>query len=283
MIADRLPAQRAATSGMTLLEARHLTKHFGGIAAVRDVSFTVRANETVGLIGPNGAGKTTTFELLGGFTKPDRGEVRFDRRDISALGPESRARLGLIRSFQDAALFATMTVEETIMLALERGDPTRLLASLAGWSPRDRAKRRRAGELVAAFGLGAYQHKQIRELSTGTRRIVEIVSLVALEPVCLLLDEPSSGIAQRETEALGQMLLDLRSQLNLTLVVIEHDIPLIMGISDRIIAMADGAVIAEGTPAEVRTNPAVIDAYLGGSVTAIERSGRKSRSKAATR
>lgn len=277
-----VPAQRRAT-GTTLLEARHLTKHFGGIAAVRDVSFTVRAKETVGLIGPNGAGKTTTFELLGGFTKPDSGEVRFDRREVSGLSPESRARLGLIRSFQDAALFPTMTVEETVMLAMERRDPTRLLASLAGWSPRDRAKRARAADLINAFGLGAYQHKQIRELSTGTRRITEIVSLVALEPMCLLLDEPSSGIAQRETEALGQMLIDLRDQLDLTLVIIEHDIPLIMGISDRIIAMADGTVIAEGPPGLVRADPRVVDAYLGGSVTAIERSGRKPRRRAAVR
>jgi ABC-type branched-subunit amino acid transport system ATPase component len=176
-----------------------------------------------------------------------------------------------------------MTVEETVMLAMERRDPTRLLASLAGWSPRDRAKRARAADLINAFGLGAYQHKQIRELSTGTRRITEIVSLVALEPMCLLLDEPSSGIAQRETEALGQMLIDLRDQLDLTLVIIEHDIPLIMGISDRIIAMADGTVIAEGPPGLVRADPRVVDAYLGGSVTAIERSGRKPRRRAAVR
>jgi ABC-type branched-subunit amino acid transport system ATPase component/ABC-type branched-subunit amino acid transport system permease subunit len=268
-----VPPQRRPTNGTTLLEARHLRKSFGGVHAVRDVSIVVRAGETVGLIGPNGAGKTTTFELLGGFTRPDAGEVRFDRRDISHLGPEGRAKLGLIRSFQDAALFPTMTVKETVMLAFERVQPTRFLTSTAGLALGERSKERRARALVSAMGLERYRDKQIQELSTGTRRITEIACLVALEPVCLLLDEPSSGIAQRETEALGDLLLDLKRQLQLTLVVIEHDIPLIMGISDRIIAMADGAVIADGTPEFVRNEPAVVDAYLGGSVTAIERSG----------
>ncbi|HET6818266.1 MAG TPA: branched-chain amino acid ABC transporter permease/ATP-binding protein [Mycobacteriales bacterium] len=268
-----VPGQRQPSPGATLLEARHLSKSFGGVRAVRDVSFAVRTGETIGLIGPNGAGKTTTFELLGGFTRADTGRVVFDRREISHLGPEDRARLGLIRSFQDAALFPTMTVKETVMLAQERVSPTRFLTSTLGLTLGERTKERRARALVAAMGLDRYRDKQIQELSTGTRRITEIACLVALDPVCLLLDEPSSGIAQRETEALGELLVDLKAQLGLTLVVIEHDIPLIMGISDRIIAMADGTVIAEGTPDVVRADPAVIDAYLGGSITAIERSG----------
>jgi ABC-type branched-subunit amino acid transport system ATPase component/ABC-type branched-subunit amino acid transport system permease subunit len=269
-----VPGQRRqSTMGTTLLEARSLQKRFGGVHAVRDVSFAVRAGETVGLIGPNGAGKTTTFELLGGFTRPDAGRVVFDRRDVSFLGPEARANLGLIRSFQDAALFPTMTVKETVMLALERVQPTRFLTATIGATFGERSKERRARELVSAMGLDRYRDKQIQELSTGTRRITEIACLVALEPVCLLLDEPSSGIAQRETEALGQLLVDLKQRLSLTLVIIEHDIPLIMGISDRIVAMADGTVIAEGTPDVVRAHPAVIDAYLGGSIAAIERSG----------
>jgi ABC-type branched-subunit amino acid transport system ATPase component len=270
----RVPDQRRQpTTGTRLLEARGLRKRFGGVVAVDNVSFQVYAGETLGLIGPNGAGKTTTFELLGGFTRADAGRVLFNRRDISRLGPEDRAHLGLIRSFQDAALFPTMTVKETVMLALERTHPTRFLSSLAGWTLPERAKERRARELVATMGLDGYRDKQIQELSTGTRRITEIACLVALEPTLLLLDEPSSGIAQRESEALGTLLLDLRRQLGITLVVIEHDIPLIMGISDRIVAMADGRVISEGTPDVVRADPLVIDAYLGGSVAAIERSG----------
>lgn len=263
----------APSPGTTLLEARDLRKSFGGIHAVRSVSFVVGAGETVGLIGPNGAGKTTTFELLGGFTKPDAGQVFFNNEDVSRVGPEGRAQRGLIRSFQDAALFPTMTVKETVMLSLERVQPTGFLTSTLGLTLGERKKERQARALISAMGLDRYRDKPIQELSTGTRRITEIACLVALEPMCLLLDEPSSGVAQRETEALGHLLVDLKRELELTLVVIEHDIPLIMGISDRIIAMADGDLIAEGSPDVVRIDPQVVDAYLGGSITAIERSG----------
>jgi ABC-type branched-subunit amino acid transport system ATPase component/ABC-type branched-subunit amino acid transport system permease subunit len=271
-------------AGARLLEARGLQKRFGGVVAVNDVSFMVRAGETLGLIGPNGAGKTTTFEMLGGFTKPDRGHVFFDHRDISSLGPERRADLGLIRSFQDASLFQTMTVKETVMLALERTSPTRFAAAFLGVTPGERRKEQRARELLGMLGLDRYRDFQIGQLSTGTRRITEIACLVALQPSCLLLDEPSSGVAQRETEALGVLLQDLKAQLGLTLVIIEHDIPLVSALSDRMIAMADGAIIAEGTPEQVQSNSLVIDAYLGGSLTAIERSGpaRPSRRKAVT-
>jgi len=260
-----------------MLEARGLTRSFGGVRAVRGVSFSVGAGETVGLIGPNGAGKTTTFEMLGGFTRPDSGQVLFGGEDISRVGPEGRAQRGLIRSFQDAALFPTMTVKETVMLALERVQPTSVLTSTWGLTSGERAKERQARALVSVMGLDRYRDKPIQELSTGTRRITEIACLVALQPTCLLLDEPSSGVAQRESEALGRLLVELKQELDLTLVVIEHDIPLIMGISDRIIAMADGSVIAEGSPEAVRADPRVVEAYLGGSITAIERSGAGTR------
>lgn len=259
--------------GEVLLEVDRLAKSFGGVHAVRGVSFDVKAGEILGLIGPNGAGKTTTFELLGGFTKADSGRVSFAGEDITNLGPEARARRGLIRSFQDAALFPTMTVLECVQLSLEREAPTRFFSSCLGLLGDEKKKETAARDLVAFMGLDRYRNRQVQELSTGTRRFTEIACLVGLRPICLLLDEPSSGIAQRETEALGGLLRDIKQQLDLTLVIIEHDIPLIMGLSDRIIAMADGEVIAHGPPEVVRHDPAVVEAYLGGSMAAIERSG----------
>ena len=256
-----------------LLQAVEVRKRFGGVAALDGASIDVRAGETVGLIGPNGAGKTTLFEILGGFTRPDRGRVHFDGADVTASSPEARGRLGLIRSFQDAALFPTMTVLETVQLALERQLPSGVVTSVLGLRSRDRRREELARDLVASMGLWAYRDKQVQELSTGTRRFTELACLVALRPRLLLLDEPSSGIAQRETEALGQLLLELKAELDMTLLVIEHDIPLVMGISDRIVAMDAGRVIAEGIPEVVRHDPAVVEAYLGGSVEAIERSG----------
>jgi ABC-type branched-subunit amino acid transport system ATPase component/ABC-type branched-subunit amino acid transport system permease subunit len=265
-------AKPGSPPGSTLLQAAHLSKRFGGVRAVNDVSLSVRTGQTVGLIGPNGAGKTTLFELLGGFTKSDSGRVLFDHQDVTDLGPEQRASLGLIRSFQDALLFPTMTVLEAVELGLERVAPTRFLSAVVGHGRSERRRELRAREIVAAMGLDSYRDKSIQELSTGTRRITEIACLVALEPTLLLLDEPSSGIAQRETEALGHLLTALKAELGLTLVVIEHDIPLIMGIADHIVAMADGRVISAGEPAEVRADPLVVEAYLGGRLDAIERS-----------
>jgi ABC-type branched-subunit amino acid transport system ATPase component/ABC-type branched-subunit amino acid transport system permease subunit len=266
------PSDRLLVPGEALLEVRHLAKSFGGVHAVRGVSFDVRAGETVGLIGPNGAGKTTTFELVGGFVKPDSGVVRFDGEDVSALGPEARGKLGLIRSFQDAALFPTLTVEETVRLSLERLQPTPFLSSVLGIPGGRAEKDRLVDDLLGFMGLQSYRTSQIQQLSTGTRRITEIACLVALQPTLLLLDEPSSGVAQRETEALGQLLIDLKEQLQLSLLIIEHDIPFVLRLSDRVVAMADGEVIAVGTPLEVRNDPAVVEAYLGGSIEAIERS-----------
>ncbi|MGH2784153.1 MAG: ABC transporter permease subunit [Actinomycetota bacterium] len=260
-------------AGGVLLEATDLTKAYGGVQAVAGVSMAVRAGETVGLIGPNGAGKTTTFELLSGFARPDGGEVWFDGQDVTAFGPEARAQLGLIRSFQDSALFPTLTVGEAVALAAEGTYPTRFFAALARPATGERARERYARDLVAIMGLDRYRDMQIQELSTGTRRFTEMACLVATRPTLLLFDEPSTGIAQRETEALGDVIRDIKDALGVTLLIIEHDMPLIMGISDRVIAMADGHVIAEGTPRAVQNDPLVVEAYLGVSATAIGRSG----------
>jgi ABC-type branched-subunit amino acid transport system ATPase component/ABC-type branched-subunit amino acid transport system permease subunit len=273
------PAKRLRPNGSVLLEGIDLHRSFGGVQAVNGVSLQVRAGEIVGLIGPNGAGKTTTFELLGGFTRPESGRVIFDGEDVSDLGPEERGKRGLIRSFQDAALFPTLTVLDAARLSFERVAPTSFFGSVLGLTGRERSKDRMARELVGAMGLDSYRNKQIQELSTGTRRITEIACLIALQPTLLLLDEPSSGIAQRETEALGRLLQQIKDELDLTMLVIEHDIPLIMGLSDNIVAMDAGTVIAAGPPDVVRTNPAVVEAYLGGSATAIERSDAGARKK----
>jgi ABC-type branched-subunit amino acid transport system ATPase component len=260
------PAHRRVTGGGVLLEVRNLDKSFGGIHAVSNLSFDVRAGETLGLIGPNGAGKTTTFELVAGFVRPDRGAVRFRDVEITRRTPEARARMGLIRSFQDAALFPTLTVAECVALSLERSAPTSVVLNTLGITPGERRKREQADELLDWMGLTRYRASTIGELSTGTRRITEIACLVALQPELLLLDEPSSGVAQRETEALGRLLTRLRDELSLTMVIIEHDMPLVMGLSDRVLCMADGEQIAAGTPEEVQRDPAVITAYLGGDV-----------------
>jgi ABC-type branched-subunit amino acid transport system ATPase component/ABC-type branched-subunit amino acid transport system permease subunit len=289
-------AYDALPEGRQLLVVDGVAKRYGGVVAVESVSLAASEGEIVGLIGPNGAGKTTLFELISGFVRPDAGTIEFAGERLSTwvgsrtrrragpltlpaagfqftLSPELRARRGMVRSFQDAALFPTMTVLDVVQLSLERSDPTALVPAVAGAGDPEERKRERARELIALMGLDAYRRKEIRELSTGTRRITEIACLVALQPRLLLLDEPSSGIAQRETEALGELLLRLRTQLATSMLVIEHDIPLIMGIADRIVAMESGRVIAVGSAAEIRDNELVIEAYLGGDIAAIERSG----------
>jgi ABC-type branched-subunit amino acid transport system ATPase component/ABC-type branched-subunit amino acid transport system permease subunit len=256
-----------------ILEATGLVKSFGGVHAVRSVSMAVNRGETLGLIGPNGAGKTTTFELLAGFTSPDAGRVRLHDEDVTSLGPEARAQRGLIRSFQDAALFPTLTVLECVTLSLERTDPSTVTAAVLGLTGSERRKEARARELISWMGLDRYRAAAVQNLSTGTRRIAELACLVGLGPEVLLLDEPCAGIAQRETEALQELLATLKRDLDLTLCIIEHDIPMIMSMADRIICMADGEIIAAGTPDVIRNDPQVVEAYLGGSLTAIQRSG----------
>jgi ABC-type branched-subunit amino acid transport system ATPase component/ABC-type branched-subunit amino acid transport system permease subunit len=266
-------AMQRVRPGELILAGYGVSKSYGGIAAVDDVTIEVRRGEIVGIIGPNGAGKTTLFEILGGFNTPDDGIVAYAGYNVTGTSAERRAELGLIRSFQDAALFQTMTVLDAVRLSLERIDPTRLTPSLLGLPGPEKRKDATARDIVATMGLDDYRNKQIRELSTGTRRITELACLVALEPVVLLLDEPASGIAQRETEALGGLLRDLKESLDLTLVVIEHDIPMIMGLADRIVAMDAGAVVTSGKPAAVQRNPRVVESYLGGKLEAIYRSG----------
>jgi len=235
----------------------------------------VRAQETVGLIGANGAGKTTLMNAVGGFL-PSDGRVVLEGRDVSRASPTRRAALGLGRSFQHARLFADLTVRETLQVALESGahaGPVSVGLALPRARRFERAKRSQSEEIIAFLGLGPYADRFINELSTGTRRIVELACLVAVEPRVLCLDEPTAGIAQRETEAFGPLILRVREELHASLLVIEHDMPLVMGISDRVYCLEAGRVISEGTPEWVRRDQAVIASYLGTDEQAIARSG----------
>jgi ABC-type branched-subunit amino acid transport system ATPase component/ABC-type branched-subunit amino acid transport system permease subunit len=268
-----LPAvDRAVTAAGLALSARGLQKRFGGVVAVAGVDLDVPQRSIVGLIGPNGAGKTTLFELLSGFTRPDAGTVVLHGKDVSSARPEQRADAGLVRSFQDAALFPSLTVHETVLLAAERRHPTRA-GALIGIDRRRRARTAEADELLRSFGLSAWADIAVGELSTGTRRITELACLVALRPQVLLLDEPSAGLAQREVEAMADLLRRLRDEMGTSIVLIEHDIPLVMAVSDTVVAVAAGSVLRAGDPAEVRDDPAVVAAYLGDDRTSVERSG----------
>ena len=256
-----------------VLVATGLTKHYGGVRAVHDASLQVHHGEIVGLIGPNGAGKTTLFEMLTGFTAPDTGSVVLDDRDITALGPSARAHAGLVRTFQNSPLFPTLTVVECITTALERSTPTRVLPSLVGWSRPERKRTAEAVALARRFGLDTYLDHQVKELSTGTRRICELACITALAPRVLLLDEPAAGLAQREVEALVPVLRTLRAELDCTMIVIEHDLPMLTQLADRMVAMVAGEIVAEGHPADVTRHPVVVSAYLGEHEVAVERSG----------
>jgi len=237
--------------------------------------------EIVGIIGPNGAGKTTLLDVISGFIAADAGRMLLSGRDLTGLGPDRRARLGLGRSFQDALLFPALTVEETIAVALERWvavkDAVNPALHLPAAFDSEQAVRKRVTELIDMLGLEATRTKFVRELSTGVRRVVDLACVVAHSPSVVLLDEPSSGIAQRESEALAPLLLRLRDELGATLLLIEHDMPLITAVADRLVALDRGLVIAAGPPAAVLRDPVVISSYLGENTAAIGRSANSAK------
>jgi ABC-type branched-subunit amino acid transport system ATPase component/ABC-type branched-subunit amino acid transport system permease subunit len=247
------------------LRASNVSVTFGGNHAVDGASIEVRFGEVVALIGANGAGKSTLINAIGGFV-PAKGCVELFGRDVSHDDIVHRAAGGLGRTFQGAGLFPELTVRETVELALEARHRTHLLSvalCLPAGIRGERTRRAEANDLIDLLGLGRYSDRYIAELSTGTRRIVELTGLLALGARMLCLDEPTAGVAQREAEAFGPLMLDLRRELDASMLVIEHDMPLLMGISDRIYCLETGRVIAQGTPTEVRNDPAVIAAYLG--------------------
>jgi ABC-type branched-subunit amino acid transport system ATPase component len=269
-----------------LLETVGLIKSFSGISAVDDISMTLREGEIVGVIGPNGAGKTTLFDLISGFLEPDSGRILFAGNDITRVRPDLRSRLGLARSFQDARLFGALTVHQVICVALDRELDVTNSAAAAVHLPivtaSERRLAQRADELIAMMSLEAFRDKFVSELSTGSRRIVDLACQIGMGPRAILFDEPSSGIAQRETEALGPLLLRIRKETGAALLLTEHDMPLVTSVSDRIIALDLGKKVVEGDAATCLNDPRVIASYLGSSREAIERSGVMKPSDAAT-
>jgi branched-chain amino acid transport system ATP-binding protein len=260
-----------------VLQAVGLTRSYGGVRAVSDVSFDLRQGEILGIIGPNGAGKTTLFDLLSGYMPPDQGRLLFLGDDVTRLPADARARRGLGRSFQDARLFPGLSVAETIALALDRHvevrDPFATVVGLPMVRESEQAVSERVDELIELVGLQAYRSKFVRELSTGTRRIVDLCCLLAHEPAVMLFDEPSSGIAQREAEALGPMLLRIREATGASLIIIEHDMPLVRHVSDEILALDLGRVVVRDRPDVVLHDPRVVASYLGTSDVTTTRSG----------
>jgi ABC-type branched-subunit amino acid transport system ATPase component len=255
-----------------VLEARGLTKRFGGIAAVSGLSLGVGPGEILALIGPNGAGKTTLVDLLSGFLRPDAGEVWLDGRRVTPWGPERRARAGLGRSFQTARLFGSLSVAEAVAVACERhlavADPVSALLWLPAARDTEEAARARVAELLELTGLSAWAGRAVSELSTGLRRVLEVACALAHSPRVLLMDEPAAGLAQREAEALAGLLRWLRASTGASLVVVEHDMGLVARAADRVVAMEAGSAVADGPPEQVLSDPAVVAGYLGGAAGA---------------
>lgn len=260
-----------------MLEGTNVKVRFGGVVAVNSATIAVRTGEVVGLIGTNGAGKSTLMNALGGFV-PSTGRIDLLGHDVTDLSSPERARRGLGRTFQAAALFPELTVRETVQVALERRGRTPIVATafhLPQTFSLERHRRAEADELIDFLGLGRYADSFISELSTGTRRIVELAGLLALDARVLCLDEPTAGVAQREAEAFGPLITSLRRELDASMLIVEHDMPLIMSISDRVYCLEAGQVIAEGEPAVVRADPKVVASYLGTDERAIARSDTK--------
>jgi branched-chain amino acid transport system ATP-binding protein len=270
--------ERVGVDAPVVLQVEGISVSYGGIRALEGASLTVRAGEVVGLIGPNGAGKTTLFDAVCGFAATSAGTVVVAGHDVTSAEPRERAALGLARSFQDAKLFPALTVGENLLLALHRHAGLDTSAAMAAlWMPSARrgeaALRRRADAVVDVFGLGSFRDKTPAELSTGTRRIVDLALQMAREPDILLLDEPSAGIAQAEAEELGPLLDRVRRDLGCGLLVIEHDMSLLTSLCDRMVGMVLGRTVVEGSVTDVTSDPRMVAAYLGTSARTLARSG----------
>ncbi len=258
------------------LQVEELVVSYGGVHAVSNVSFEAEPGSIVGLIGPNGSGKTTTLDAISGLVSPSSGRITVDGIDLVEYLPEERRAVGMIRSFQDCRLYPELSVEDVLMLTEDARRPVGVVSStlVAPWAwQSENGKRIAVKRVIDSFGLGRFSNHRIVELSTGTRRVVDLASIVLANPRILLLDEPTAGIAQREAEAFIPLLKRLHEVANTTIVLVEHDVPLVFSLCSKVIVMETGSVVSFGTPSEVSRDPRALAAYLGASDEALLVSG----------
>jgi ABC-type branched-subunit amino acid transport system ATPase component len=273
---SRPPRRRARAEGPARLDVIDLVVSFGGLLALDKVSVSVEPGTIVGLIGPNGSGKTTLLDTVSGIVPPTEGSLRLDGEDLADYIPEERAALGLVRSFQDCRLYPELTVQDTLMLCEDARHNVSVLSTTLQlpWARRaERAKAKAVDRVIASFGLERFRHHLTGHLSTGTRRVVDLASIVLAGPRLLLLDEPTAGIAQREAEAFIPLLRRLHQIADTTIVLVEHDVPLVFELCSRVVVMELGRVVADGPADVVRADPRALAAYLGASDEALFASG----------
>ncbi|MCS4488743.1 ABC transporter ATP-binding protein [Streptococcus sciuri] len=252
---------------MALLDVKHLTKNFGGLTAVGDVTLELNEGELVGLIGPNGAGKTTLFNLLTGVYEPSEGTITLDGNLLNGKNPYRIAALGLSRTFQNIRLFKEMTVLDNVLVGLSNSHKTNLIADflrLPSHYSGEKELRKKALDLLAIFDLNEKADTLAKNLPYGQQRRLEIVRALATEPKILFLDEPAAGMNPQETAELTQLIRQIKEKFNITIMLIEHDMSLVMEVTERIYVLEYGRVIAHGTPDEIKSDKRVIEAYLGG-------------------
>ncbi|HFI0667123.1 TPA: ABC transporter ATP-binding protein [Streptococcus suis] len=252
---------------MVLLEVKDLTKNFGGLTAVGDVTMELHEGELVGLIGPNGAGKTTLFNLLTGVYEPSEGTITLAGTLLNGKAPSTIASLGLGRTFQNIRLFKNMTVLENVLIGLGNHGKAEVFASffrLPAFYKNEESLKTKAIELLKIFDLDGDADTLAKNLPYGQQRRLEIVRALATEPKILFLDEPAAGMNPQETAELTQLIRKIKEEFNITIMLIEHDMSLVMEVTERIYVLEYGRLIAHGTPAEIRSNKRVIEAYLGG-------------------